>query len=632
MSIRRQRGFALVIVVICSVAMVAIAVALAFTSGANRIVSVKGSAIDQSETIALAGMERAVAYAERVADVERDFDLLLDPDLDANCATDVAAQVSPQSALDASGNPYGVPRFSDGSNESYEGRRYKKVAFNEGAYLIRYDDDDDDREDSTLLAPFTGNRPNSGCTEGTTFGDNNPFRDRNRAVWITVIGIYPGADPAKARHRTSLRRYHISTGSLPGPAIFINGNIDIDGALDFCSNIGDIAAGGSMDLGGGKACGHPVAAGAVSGTSSSAAATCPVGHCTAFQSPTGGVPLPAQTAHAPNALFWFNTTQPECNFYVVRDAAVSGLFFFDPSRDAVCSALVANTNPATAMPSPTTVAQVLTAPAGTADRCWVPVILGTPGGVAVNIMGWPATEVNGANWRPDASAPISGTLDTTLAGTLTGSAIPAMTATRPNWGTCKTLWKGTGGSPVDCTSVVGDQCNGVTAAAHVDATGNIVFNDTMALPAGTYRFEAGNELASTIKDAAGALPSNDNTPAAFGLGTFLVDGNFTADTDFVLGYGQEHAPFASLVARGNIGINSGRKPVFGGSLISTGGNITFDNGSFPGTETNFYGMIIGFTGNLHVDTGSKLKVDYDNDLFGGAKAVPAAATMSRTIR
>ena len=42
-------------------------------------------------------------------------------------------------------------------------------------------------------------------------------------------------------------------------------------------------------------------------------------------------------------------------------------------------------------------------------------------------------------------------------------------------------------------------------------------------------------------------------------------------------------------------------------------------------------MIIS-TGNLVVETGAKLKVDYDDDLFGGPKAVPAAATTSRTIR
>ncbi|MDP2345696.1 MAG: hypothetical protein Q8O67_32435 [Deltaproteobacteria bacterium] len=641
----KPRGFALVIVVVCSVAMVAIAIALVFTAGSSRLVSVKGSAIDQSETIAVAGMERAVAYAERVADVERDFDLLLDPTESINCRNFSATQSvgnSPQQGSHGSG----LPRFTDGTIGTYEGRKYRVVPFNTGAYLVRYDDDADDDEENGLLSPFTSNRPDgTNCEEGPAFGLNNPFRDRNRAVWISVIGIYPGIDPDRAKHRTSLRRFHISTASLPGPAIHVGGNIAINGDLQFCSNVGDIAAGGSIQFGGGNnACGQSAAGGANNGPLT--APTCPapdalnpLPRCTPPGPALDNIPFtqplifdppgPSTTLLTPDKRFWFRGgDKAHCNFYVVQ-GALGGLFYWDSTRDPICAEIAADPDLERTLPSPTTVAEIA---AGVgANTCWVPVFL-VDSTQLHDTLGV-GTEVTSSGWRPGPTDN-GGVAVAILSPSVVPPVLFSGDAKKPNWETCKMPWKGSGGDVVGCGDFGAAGCTGVTEAA-VLSGGALKFNSSVALPAATYRFAPGNVSAagSFMPTSPSSMPTNDDTPVGFGLGTFLVTaGNFIGDQDVVLGIGQPRAPFASLVVNGNVDFPGGRTTVLGGSLISFG-NILFENGSFPsgGPDFHFHGMIVA-RGNLVVNGGGDLQMDYDEDLFGGGGELKASPTTSRTIR
>ncbi len=618
-----QRGFALVIVVICSVAMVAIAIALVFTAGSSRLISVKGSAIDQSETIAIAGMERAVAYAERVADVERDYDLLLDPTASIDCNSLIISQTAPQSI---GANSSGIPRFTDGNIASYENRRYRVVPFNSGAYLVRYDDDADDADSNPLWSPFTGNRPNGvACGEGPAFGKNNPFRDRNRAVWISVIGVYPGTDPDRAHHRTALRRFHVSTASLPGPAIHVAGDIDFDGDLKFCSNVGDIASGGSITFNAGDAaCGRSAAAVAIIGTVPPAP-VCPASHCTPAGGGTAPAPFTPPTVSDPDTLFWFNTTQPACNFYVIQGNP-GGLFFWDVTRDPPNCA-DALTGPSTdALPSPPDVATIA-AGAGL-DTCWVPILVHDATDV-FDTLGNDVVAGAGGSWRPGTT---SGPFDIQdpLGLTFSGS------GTKPDWSQCKVPWKKTG--DLTCTG----SCNGATTAASLQA-GFLKFANTQALPPGMYRFapsSTGTQNASTMFEstAVASMPTSDAPPPGnvnpFPLATFLVSGNFVGDDDVVLGIGQERSPFASLVAKNNITFPAGQHMLFAGSVVSLSGNILLQNGAFPvaGPAFNFHGMIVAASGSLTVEGGANLRVDYNEDLFGGVNGIPASATTSRTIR
>ncbi len=645
----RSRGFALVIVVICSVAMVAIAIALVFTAGANRLVSVKGSAIDQSETIAIAGLERAVAYAERVAAVERDYDLLLDPQENIDCNTAVDLQTSPQKSTS------GLPRFTDGTPKEYETRNYQLVPFNAGAYLVRFDDDADDADANRFLSVFTGNRPNGGkCEEGPAFTrGNNPFRDRNRGVWISVVGIYPGTNPDTARHRTALRRFHISTVALPGPAIHVNGNIDIRGDLHFCSDIGEIAAGGNLDFGGGnRVCGQPTAEGNTTGNPASAAGTCRIGPatpenpdaCTPRRDPLGGQPFdepfdqpPLTPANfAVDEAFWFNREQPKCNFYVVRDAALGGLFFWDSALDGpagVCAKLPRGELPAADDNIPTpTVSEILTAPSSSTKRCWVPIAV-TVAGAPVDLLSF--GEMNGNEWRPK-SAEVSALSTAATIGGVVITTDYALTR-KPDWSTCKTAWKGVSGKPVGCGSgadagpFAGSQiCNGTAAARAAVVGSDVKFESSAALPAGTYRFSPGDVVASAVF-ASTPRPENDLTPQGWGLGTFIVAGRFTGDSPFALGFGQEHAPFASIVASNGVAFSGGSRPALAGSLVAVSGNIDFANGAGD-NDFSFHGMIVAGNGNLTMESGSKLHMHYDDDLFGASFVVPAATTTSRTIR
>ena len=190
-QLKRARGFVLVVCVICSVAMVAIAMALVFTAGSNKMVAAKGASIDESESIAIAGMERSVAYAERVADVERDFDKLLDPALSISCVAATAADT----LLGTSG----LPRFTDGDVVVVDGKSFRRVPYGRGAYLIRFDDDVDDTVVNAAWAPFTNNHTANGCDEGPgASGFPGVSRTRSSTAGASTVSTRSSGRPLRS--------------------------------------------------------------------------------------------------------------------------------------------------------------------------------------------------------------------------------------------------------------------------------------------------------------------------------------------------------------------------------------------------------------------------------------------------
>jgi len=599
----RRRGFVLIIVVICSVAMVAIAVALAFTAGANRIVSVKGSSIDRAETIAIAGLERAVAYAERVAVVERDFDLLLDPNLSVNCE-------NPGTTTGAH-----LPRFTDvgAITRDISGRKYLAIPFNEGAYLVRFDDDADDLGQNAFLAPFTSNRPVNGCLEGPAFPKkNNVFRDRNRGVWISVVGIYPGTDPASAPHQVAMRRYHISTARLPSPAFVVGGNVDFQKGMTFCSPVGDVAVGGNVTFGAAApVCGTVMAGGNVTGSIVDAVATCGgADRCAATGTPAPLTPFDASivSALAPpaNSARYFKDDQPGCNLFAIDDAGFGGLFFWD----AVACPTVAD-------PVPTPTPDSIVAP----GSCWKPLFLIGPSSTVQDIMDWDNVEADG--WKPDSAAEVK-----TLSSSVThgGKTFPSgYTVRQPDWSSCAVSWKTDGAQ--SCAA-----CNGVNRVAGVAA--DRVFIDLQtpaAIPAMTLRRNGFNVPQNLVN--APSAPTTDG-PTGWGLMSLLVEGNANlgAGEHLVLGFGVAKtgaapAPSPSLVVDGNLDVGGGAALEMAGSLLVRG-NVTQQGNA----NLRVHGAVV-VRQNYSAGGNAGVKQDYQVDVFGLANAaLIGAPTTSRTLR
>lgn len=263
------RGFVLLIVMIIGIAAGLGAAALISTSGGARLAALHSHDGDAAAGIAEAGMERAVAYLQSVAGNSLDFDGVLDRGLNSVCDP-----INPQ-ADDF------TPNWSDSAVVTYQGKAYSRVNMDtdgdsvaDAAYLVRFDDDDDDQPYQIDWIRVTGNNPANNCNEGphndqavngANYGNgaNNYLRDRNRTIFVTVVGLYPlgdGATADTAKHRVVMRRLH-SAPRFPGmPGIQVKGNITVSGSgsIAACSPIGSLEVDGDASGGAGKlacACG-----------------------------------------------------------------------------------------------------------------------------------------------------------------------------------------------------------------------------------------------------------------------------------------------------------------------------------------------------------------------------------------
>lgn len=271
-----RRGFALVIVLLIGFIATAVAATMLATTMATAVSTGHSGAAEQARSLALFGIERANAYVFPFEKLTGDYDGLLDPGLvgavpagagTAQCGT------LPPTCAQGGNRECNLPLYTDGSAITYAGKRYMRVAVGGGAYLTRFDDDSDDLInddvcnsagrsclndlwfDQTGNSCTTGNKCREGpsdlaskstCGASTAF--DNPFRDRNRAVVATVIGIWPGDNPDTAAHRVVYRQTF--TMQSP-PAVFgieSENNLTIDGAskLFMCSGIASVGVYGSI--------------------------------------------------------------------------------------------------------------------------------------------------------------------------------------------------------------------------------------------------------------------------------------------------------------------------------------------------------------------------------------------------
>jgi hypothetical protein len=266
-----RRGFALVIVLLIGFIATAVAATMLATTMATAVSTGHSGAAEQARSLALFGIERANAYVFPFEKLTGDYDALLDPGLIGGAGT---AQCTPTPSCAQGGSKEcNLPLYTDGIAVVYAGKSYMRVKIGGGAYLTRFDDDSDDLIDdkdcssagssclNDLWFEQTGNNctTNNKCREGPTAeaskstcgagtAFDNPFRDRNRAVVATVIGIWPGDNPDTAAHRVVYRQTF--TMQSP-PAVFgieSENNLTVDGTskLFMCSGIASVGVYGSI--------------------------------------------------------------------------------------------------------------------------------------------------------------------------------------------------------------------------------------------------------------------------------------------------------------------------------------------------------------------------------------------------
>jgi hypothetical protein len=185
--------------------------------------------------LAEAGVERSRAYLAALLATNVDLDRALDPKRDTDCSS--------LPTLGGEQDDDHLPAFTGGDAVELpgSGKRFYRVPHDDGgAYLVRFDDNDDDG-DSPAPVAATSNNPGGNCMEGDDLapGKNNPVRDRDQTVIVTVVGLYPGKEPATAQARKVLR---VRVGPQPAAGIIAGGTVDLDGASHVCGAHGDIFA------------------------------------------------------------------------------------------------------------------------------------------------------------------------------------------------------------------------------------------------------------------------------------------------------------------------------------------------------------------------------------------------------
>ncbi len=646
-----KRGFALIAALLMTAATVAIAVGLYVAASGARAGAVHTASGEYAEVIAKAGMERTEAWALEATKREQDFDQALDPNL--GLATPAGQAVCTN--LQTAGTPtetgnMNIPVFTDGAIITYQAKRWRRVSYQGGAYLVRIDDNDDD----TIAAPSgaspdwslrtTNNVGTTGCYEGPTApttganGVENKARDRDRVIWATVIGIYPGTDPATAVHRSVMRKMLIDNRIIGPSAMNIGGTLAIanGGAGSMCTEVSGVTAGGVINTGSPGSCG----CGTVSATTVTLTGGSPAGDCGACcgdndYAANPGAATPTLTV-GPTNQKWYDWSSP-CNFYMQPTGATAGLYFWDPTaaRGVLgnCASYVGGPPAPSAIPTAN-------------GACWVPLftISGTGGsttfatpiaalgsagaGTTQEVFAGTGSQV--AAWKPRYGA---------VGYNLTGYYSSAAAGTKPDWRLCPTTsttdfrWNpqsadpGSGTESIGCTTTTCDG-NHETWSFHNTAplfrfSDNIA--NAQAFPTGVY-VHNGDLTVDNNGGWTGTLNPSTNWP----MMTFAVIGNLTLPNSkrLSIGVGTRKNEFPSVIVGGNLVVNNGARYTAAGSTYVTG-NLSIDNGGSNGGAFLFGKLSVN--GNLSVANGGRLNWDYDVDLDALTIVPPPVPRLSTPI-
>ncbi|WP_224244430.1 hypothetical protein [Hyalangium gracile] len=254
-SSRHSRGYILLAVLLLLAALVLLVAIAQQRAGDESTTANLERSEAQARALAEAGLERTRAYLAGLLERDVDLDRALDPGFDTDCLR--------LPVLEGITSDDHLPPFADGKRvvASSSGKAYLRVPMDDnadGAYFVRIDDNDDDAQDSATLTPATQNNILGNCLEGPTLGPlrDNPVRDRDGMVWVTVTGVHPGTSLEGNAARATLR---VLVGPGEPAGIIAGGTVRMLGASHVCGRFGDVVATGSIE--GGCLCGTACSSG-----------------------------------------------------------------------------------------------------------------------------------------------------------------------------------------------------------------------------------------------------------------------------------------------------------------------------------------------------------------------------------
>jgi hypothetical protein len=361
---QKARGFVLVVVVMALAIVTAVVVGQYSTTRSEAGASIRVEEEIQSRAIAegcLALLQRYVdTYMQPANPRFDDFDQLLDPNFsvtDPIAGTGADGDEFLPKVSGASATPVVMDGSALPSNPSFVKRwtfMRRGPAGKQGACLMRIEDNSDDgiAEVGTALGATGPREGPAPIIAGGNAAVDNPFRDRDRAIYLTAIGVFPALDSndanvwKKAHTRTTLRRlYAVASKAQSRPAIKSCGNVDFDNGTTICGQ-GGIEATGSVDIGGGSAC----TCGAINGTTVSgntgACGCCSNPPASSPGSPAVCDPPPAPPPHSHLGLNAFGNPNDETNINLgdkttckVFSTALGEVFIWDVTDPAALTTL-----------------------------------------------------------------------------------------------------------------------------------------------------------------------------------------------------------------------------------------------------------------------------------------------------
>ncbi|MBI1947976.1 MAG: hypothetical protein HYS27_19960 [Deltaproteobacteria bacterium] len=253
---RPSRGFVLVVVVMALAIASAVVVGQLSSARSEAVSAVRVEEEVQARAIAegcLGLLQGYVnGYMSPTTPTFDDFDLLLDRDSTTNTADDYQPNISGAVTVQ-------VPKGTADRLHAWQFLR-RGPAGRQGACYLRLEDNSDDGiANNSVQLGATG--PNEGPAPPND-GKDNQLRDRDRAINLTVIGVFPALAATanadvwdRAHARVTIKRLH-AVRNTPQfqPAISACGDISFGNAAQFCGS-GGLAAGDDITLSNSCACG-----------------------------------------------------------------------------------------------------------------------------------------------------------------------------------------------------------------------------------------------------------------------------------------------------------------------------------------------------------------------------------------
>ena len=218
----RARGFVVLIILMVLAILSAVVVSQFSVVTNNTTIGIRSADDAKARTLAEGCLTMLQAYAD--ADLGspiptgKDFDQVLNPDDSATISGNdefLPATRTGESVVT-------VPKGLTGADDFVQRHRWllipQPVGSARGACLVRFDDNSDETLPLTSLPVGTVDDPGEGLLAPS--GTDIPFKDRDRAIYLSAIGIFPflSTTPAATSVASRARCAATASAASPGPS------------------------------------------------------------------------------------------------------------------------------------------------------------------------------------------------------------------------------------------------------------------------------------------------------------------------------------------------------------------------------------------------------------------------------